>query len=46
MEVFVLGRWGTVDGENWDSQDAKVVCKLLGFSANGKENIGMDVPCM
>ena len=35
VEVFVLGQWGTVDGENWDSQDGDVVCRKLGFSVNG-----------
>ncbi|KAL5013383.1 hypothetical protein ScPMuIL_007653 [Solemya velum] len=31
VEVSFAGEWGTVSYNNWDSYDAKVVCKMLGF---------------
>jgi deleted-in-malignant-brain-tumors protein 1 len=35
VEVCVGGRYGTVCDEDWDYEDASVVCSELGFSANG-----------
>ena len=31
VEVFVHGEWGTVCNDDFDQQDANVVCKMMGF---------------
>ena len=31
VEVCVNGMWGTVTISGWDSRDATVVCKQLGY---------------
>ena len=42
VEIFYQGKWGKICRNEWDIDDAKVVCRQLGFQSALAEFIGMD----
>ena len=43
MEVFYKGKWAKICKNEWDFNDAKVICRQLGFEEALAEFIGSDV---
>ncbi|XP_022091652.1 lysyl oxidase homolog 4-like isoform X2 [Acanthaster planci] len=42
VELFYKGKWRTVCGEGWDTQDSRVVCGMLGFKDSLPLNEGYE----
>ena len=42
VEVFYQGKWGKICLDKWDINDAKVVCRQLGFQSALAKFIGMN----
>ena len=36
VEVCLAGQWGSVCADNWNTAEASVACRQLGFQAVGK----------
>ena len=36
VEIFYSGTWGTISDSDWNSEDAAVACRMLGYFRPGE----------
>ena len=41
VEISSNSSWGTVCNDRWTHNDARILCRQLGYSPHGKTDIGL-----